>query len=83
MSGIISKDAIPVVIFTASIFENNVLSPGPCLVSESIEYQDLEAFLLDNAKISEITPLEYVQFFIGENSGISISFNFSINSSFG
>ena len=83
INGSISRDAIPVVMFTASIFENNVLRPGPCLVKESIEYQDLDALLLDNAKISEKTPLEYDQFFIGENKGMSISSNLSINSSLG
>jgi hypothetical protein len=58
ISGRISKEAIPVVMFTASILENNVFNPTPCLVKESIECHFLDAFRDDFANISEKVPRE-------------------------
>ena len=58
INGRISKEAIPVVMFTASMFENSVFNPTPCFVRESIEYHFLDAFLEERAKISENIPRE-------------------------
>ena len=58
ISGRISNEAIPVVMLTASILENSVFKPTPCLVKESMEYHFLDAFRDDLAKISENIPRE-------------------------
>ena len=58
ISGRSSNEAIPVVMLTASMLENNVFKPTPCFVKESIEYHFLDAFRDDLANISENIPRE-------------------------
>ena len=83
ISGRISNEAIPVVMFTASMFENKVFNPLPCFVNESMEYHFFDAVRDDLAKISERIPREYDQFITGEKRGIFNSFNLSMSSLFG